>query len=675
MIISVDFETKSLVDIKKAGRSRYAEDDSTEIICMAFAINDGPPSLWLPGQPFPIPRVTFESARLRAWNAQFEIAIWKHCRPSDWPSTPASQWDDTLGDAAMCGFPLNLGKCSVAIGVETKLASGTRLINKLSKPKADGTFRKYEDFPEDFEEFYRYCKQDVVTERAVYNALPAHVTGTEDKIQRATWLSNDRGVPVDVTSVQIIQKRLDDHIESVDFAVQRLTKGHLDSARQKKKLLCHLDMNIRAVAEYLDTHDKLPLKVGDIPGMALDNLRGEETAKVLADWDISDYDRKLLTYQRDLNHASVAKFKKILLQLCSDGTIKDNIQYHGAGTGRDAARGFQLQNLPRNTEADPKQLLEFFYRFSAEALDLLFPVLETASTLIRPMIKAPRGKKLIVSDFGQIEARGVPWLCNEEDILQNFRDGIDPYIAQASGMYDVPLADVDKTQRQYGKLAILACGYQGSHKALTQFAEGYGLTIERKEAVKVVKQFRAARPKLVEAWAAFGAAAIRAVNDAGTPYQVPHCQKAVFQMQGEHLTLTLPSGRKLWYPYAEIKDVTVNYEDGETGEMRSFTSQSVTSMWVSSYTTKWERRGMSGGNFLQNWVQAVCRDLLMEAVLRLEESGYDIVGRVHDEVICLCPDTPMYSIDEVDRLMCGVPDWAKNFPIDSDGYESERYRK
>ena len=693
MIISIDFETRSLVDIKKAGARRYAEDPSTQILCMAWAIDDQPPEIWLPGQPFP--RLFTDYSKLHAWNCQFEIAIWKHCRPSDWPEAPARMWHDTMGDAAMCGFPLALAKAAKALGTSEKLDSGTRLITKLCKPKADGTFREYKDFPGDFEALYRYCKQDVVAERDVYNALPTHVAGFEDKIQRLTWLSNDRGVPVDVTAVQVIQKRLDEHIEHVDHAVQKLTNGHLDSARQKNKLLMHLNMNRRVSDEFMAARDfrvecglKNPrLKVGDIPGITLDNLRGEETAKVLESGDISDYDRELLGFQRDLNHASVAKFKKILLQLCEDGTVKDNIQYHGASTGRDAARGFQLQNLPRNTEANPEQLLKFFKCYDSVTLDMIFPVLETASTLIRPMIKAPLGKKFIVSDFGQIEARGVPWLCNEEDILQNFRDGIDPYVAQASGMYSVPLDQVDKTQRQYGKLAILAAGYQGGHSALTKFAEGYGLTIERKEAVKVIHKFRTARPKLVAAWPAFSDAAMCAIQDPGAPYQVANCKKAIFQMQGLHLTLTLPSGRGLWYPYADVREMVhtdedgleqpgIIYIDGGTGKESVFTGLSASSMWVSSYTTKWERRGMSGGNFLQNWVQAACRDLLMEALERVEDAGYAVVGRVHDELICLCPENdPAYSIEDLDRLMCIVPDWAEGFPIDSDGYESERYRK
>lgn len=292
------------------------------------------------------------------------------------------------------------------------------------------------------------------------------------------------------------------------------------------------------------------------------------------------------------------------------------------------------------------------------------------------MICAPAGMKLVVSDSGQIEARGTAWLVKEENILQDFRDGIDPYISQASAMYDIPMEEVTGIQRNYGKLAVLACGFQGSHKALTKFAEGYGLVIERKTAVQVVKKFRNSRPRLVAAWSAFGEAAILAINDAGTPYQVHGCQKAVFQMQGRHLTMELPSGRKLWYPYATVEVVTVRYEDGETGEMKSFQSQSMTSMWVDSMTHKWARRSMSGGNLLQNWVQATCRDIVLrEAVPRLEGMGYPIVARVHDEVICLCEDHPKYNVAEVDYALCVVPDWAEGLPLSAKGYESKRYRK
>lgn len=652
---------------------------------MAWAIDDKEPELWTPGQPFPSVLESALSpillpASFHAWNAQFEIEIWKHCSPSDWPGIPLEVWYDTMGDAAMCGFPLKLDKCSKALGVANKGAEGTQLINKLSKPKVDGTFWQYKDCPEDFEAMYEYCLQDVRVEREVFGALPAHVEGPEMELQKLTWLSNDRGVPIDVESVEVLQKRIAEHIEYVDHQFQKITEGLLDSPRQRDALLRHLEMNRVAASKHLDmraaraasglTNPRLLTK--DIPGITLDNLRGDETEKVLKEWSISSYDRKLIELQRDINHSSVAKFKKILVQLCKDRTVKDNVQYHGAATGRDAARGFQIQNLPRDTETNPEELLEWFYKYPASTLDLVFPVLEKASTLIRPMIQAPAGKKLVVSDFGQVEARGAAWTCKEDSILQNFREGIDPYEAQAANMYHVELDDVTKKQRNYGKLSVLACGYQGSHTALTKFAEGYGLTIERKEAAKVVGKFRQARPKLVAAWAAFADAALHAVEDAGTPYQVEGCQHAVFKMQGRHLTMELPSGRKLWYPYARTDQVTTNYIDADTGKEKSFTLKSVTAMHMKNV---WCRRGMSGGNFFQNYVQAICRDILMEAVVRVEEAGYPIVGRIHDEVICLCPDDPRYTITGLNRLMCIVPGWATDFPIAADGYESNRYRK
>lgn len=692
MIISVDFETRSLIDLPKAGLYRYAEDESTDILCMSWAIDDEEPQLWTPLQPFPKAFDEFYHAwdmdypvQLNAWNACFEIEIWEQVgvKKYGWPSAPQQMWHDTMGDAAMCSFPLRLGNCASAMGIdEQKDKSGTKLINLLSKPiKGTNKFRQYREFPEEFNKLYEYCRQDVRTEREVYNNLPAHVSGIEDEIQRETWATNKMGVPIDVIAVEAIQTKIEQEIAFLNGEMEGMTDGRVTSAGQRDRILCDLQMNNPAVADHLAEREmlkeigqKVPrFSAKNVPGIKLDCMKADVMVDVMRSWELTDYDRKLLKIYADNNHASVAKFKKMLLQMCFDNTIKGNLQYHGAGTGRDAARGVQLQNMPRATEKQPDLLLEWFYFHSYETLSMVFPVLETASTLIRPMIKAPQGMKLVVSDYGQVEARGGAWTAKEEDILQNFFDGIPIYESQAASMYGVAIELVTALQRQYGKLAVLACGYQGAHKALTKFAENYGLVIERKEAGKVVRAFREARPKLVKAWAAFQAAAIEAVNNPGRAVQVDNCQHAVLQMNGPHLTMELPSGRKLWYPEAECRDIIVKYEDEETGLMKTFKSYSVT--FKKLVGTHWLRGGISGGNLFQNYTQAICRDLIMEASLRASKRGYKVIGRIHDELITLVPNDSRYSIEDLNKIMEEVPEWAEGFPIEAAGYESQRYRK
>ena len=296
---------------------------------MAWMPEGGEPALWLPGQPFPKKLHQFvrdEYSIFCAWNAQFEIQIWNRVGTRHgFPEIPADRWHDTMGDAAMCGFPLALDQAAQALGAsEQKDARGKRLINKLSKPKPGGDFWTYAEAREDYLALYEYCLQDVRVESDLYWRVPDHVRGKEDTIQRLTWLTNDRGVPVDVTSVGIIKQRLDEHTEYLDHVVQRFTDGALDSARQRDKLLFHLEMNREVASKAVWMHEvkkDAGLKPGrlfpsKIKGMKLSNLQGETVEELLKDGDVSDYDRFLLECYQDINHASVAKFKKILLQLC-----------------------------------------------------------------------------------------------------------------------------------------------------------------------------------------------------------------------------------------------------------------------------------------------------------------------------------------------------------------------
>ena len=657
-ILTLDFETRSRVNIKKSGVHRYAMDPSTDALCLGYGVNEDEPELWVPGRPLPsmiANMIRDPNVQFRAWNAPFEIAIWFYIMVMryGWPELPLERWGDTMCDAAYCGFPLKLEKCGPALGVPVlKSAAGTRLINKCSKPQKNGVFLEYNNDPRTFQALYEYCLQDVRAEAAIFNALPDHVHNhpREERIQFLTWKMNQRGLPIDLPTVHTIVAVVDEYVQQLDERVQELTEGRLNSARQRDALLEELSITL--------------------PNLQKETV--ENTLKAAA-YLLTEYDEELLTIRSEINHAAVAKFKRILQQVCIDDTVKDNIQYHAASTGRDGGRGYQMQNLVRGTADKPEEQIYMFNTWSIDDLDLVAPVLTQASLLVRPVIKAPNDKKLIVGDLSQVEARGTAWTAMEEDILNDFRAGIDPYISQASKMYSVDMALVSPLQRQYGKLATLACGYQGSHKALTDFAALYGLELERKEAADVVRKFRNSRPKLVQAWYNWAEASIAAVEDAGTPYKVQECPYAMFQMKGEQLTLRLPNGKLLWYPYAKVESVTVRYEDPETGKIKTFKTRAVTCMKLRK--NQWIRMGISGGNFFQNFVQAICREIIMDGVIRCEEANYPVIGRVHDEVICLVDDTPDWTAEHVNSMLTVVPEWAVGFPLKAKTTEERRYGK
>ena len=647
--VGLDIETRSLCDLAKRGLHNYAVDPSTELLCFCWGEHGATPDIWTPNDRAAVDRFNTLAADpdvfFTAWNAQFEIENWKfQAHKHGLLELPEERWICTQGVAASRALPLALGKCAVALGMrqdKQKSTRGTRLINLLSKP-IKGTAEFRED-PELSEELYDYCAQDVVAESAIYLEL-GHTHGKmEDLIQRLTWKVNKTGIPVDILSVTGILKRYKEFAAHIDAKTYDLTERRVKSPRQRDAFMAELDVPLR-------------------------NLRKGTVERVLERKTLSRRDRTLLEFRLGASSSSTSKYKKILELAGSDERVRGTLQYHGAATGRDGGRGIQPQNLPGGTPEDP----------CAEIKRLLHgPIDDNFNTrmshLTRAMIKAPSGYKFLVSDYSQIEARGVPWLCNEEEVLSEVRKGVDPYKAAAAVMYEVTIDEVTKVQRKYGKIAVLACGYQGSHASLTRFAEMYGLSITRQEAAEIVDRFRARRPKLVAAWENFGKAAIHAYYNPLTPVQVPGCRTAVFLFDGANLSMRLPSGRAIWYPQVSIGPATINYVDKVDGTRKSFQTKAV--YHAKQVNNQWVRRDMSGGNFLQNWVQGACRDVMMWRTPELEKRGYHIIIRVHDEVVTLVPDTPEYTIEELNALLTVNPPWAEGLPLAADGYEAYRYKK
>jgi DNA polymerase len=647
--IGVDIETRSLCDLPKRGLHNYAADPSTDMLCFCWGAHGNPPDTWTPNDHAAAERFNALAADpdvfFTAWNAQFEIENWKfQAYKHGLLELPENRWICTQGIAASRALPLALGKCAVALGMpqdKQKSTRGTRLINLLSKPIKGTT-----EFREDLElsaELYDYCVQDVVTESAIFLGLGYVHDKMEDLIQRLTWKVNKTGIPVDILSVTGILKRYKEFADHIDARTYDLTERRVKSPRQRAALIEELDAPLR-------------------------DLKKETVERALNRKILSHRDRTLLEFRQGASSSSTSKYKKILELAGSDERVRGTLQYHGAATGRDGGRGIQPQNLPGGTPEDP----------CAEIKHLLHDHIDDnfntrMSHLTRSMIKAPSGYKFLVSDYSQIEARGVPWLCKEEEVLSEVRKGVDPYKAAAAVMYEVTIDEVTKVQRKYGKIAVLACGYQGSHVSLTRFAEMYGLSTTRQEAAKIVDQFRARRPKLVAAWENFGKAAVHAYYNPLTPVQVPACRTAVFLFDGANLSMRLPSGRAIWYPQVSIGPATINYVDKIDGLRKSFQTEAV--YHAKQVNNQWVRRDMSGGNFLQNWVQGACRDVMMWRTPALEKRGYHIIIRVHDEVVTLVPDTPEYTLEELNALLTVNPPWAEGLPLASDGYEAYRYKK
>lgn len=655
LILNIDFETRSKIDLIKAGEYRYAEDKSTKVLCVSWAIGDEEPRLWIDGQPPPhdifkyIGKIPFS-----AFNAEFEITIWKEVcvKRMYWPEIPDGNWIDTATDARALGLPGNLEGCALALNViHKKDPIGKKLIQKLCKPissgKNKGHFREKDDFHEDYINLYNYCKQDVRVEREIRKVLP--YKATEDKKERKFWLNtikmNRRGLPIDVTTALSIQDMITDKRQLLDNQVMRITDGKLKSSRQREKLRLYLNENFS-------------FDLQDMQNVTIENL---------LDQDIPQSARDLLQNRRDMNHPSVAKIKKAFTQLCLDNTVKGCYIHSGAGTGRYTASGFQPQNFPRLSTPFEKTAIEAINQLKLEDVELLFgDALHLFSSLLRAMIHAPHGYKFLNSDLSQIEARMTAWIAMEISILDAYKNGLDAYRVIAAEMYNVIYENVTGSQRQAGKTAVLACGFGGSVKALLGMAAKYGITFTEDEAIRIVDAFREARPKLVNSWYAFGDAAKEAILNPGYRINVKTNPTFAFKMEGNFLFLMMPNGRNIYFPFPEWRPWTTPWDEEK---------YQVTYMWMSTYTRKWERRSSTGASLFQSAVQGLSRDILMEAHARLEASGYPIMMTVHDELMSMVPDDNRYNKDHFSRVFVQNPEWCLDLPLACDTWEGYRYKK
>lgn len=286
----------------------------------------------------------------------------------------------------------------------------------------------------------------------------------------------------------------------------------------------------------------------------------------------------------------------------------------------------------------------------------------TAGAVTRSMLMARDGHDLVVADYSAIEGRGLAWLAGEDWVLDAYRDGKDMYIMSASKILGVPESSITKDQRQSpGKISELACGYQGGAGAVRKFNGGEGLTDEE-ILDQIVRPWREARPAITAFWRGLEEACMSAVREPG---RIFGCRGVGYRVQDGFLMCRLPSGRLLYYYDPIVMPMKTSWGD---------TKECVTYMTVDSMTKKWVRTNTYGGKLAENVTQAVCRDLMAEAMVRVEANGYPIVLTVHDELVCEVPEG-FGSVEDFCAIMCEAPKWAEGFPIKAEGWRGRRYRK
>ncbi|MEI6781257.1 MAG: DNA polymerase, partial [Verrucomicrobiota bacterium] len=389
--------------------------------------------------------------------------------------------------------------------------------------------------------------------------------------------------------------------------------------------------------------------------------------------------RKALELRKEAARSSTAKLLAMQDRASADSRVRGIHQYHGASTGRWAGRGVQPQNLPRPRPGiKPRDVHDMIGMLkNPELLDMSYgPIMDAMADCVRGMIVPEPGHDLIAVDFSAIEARVLAWLAGEERVLDIFRTHGRIYEAAAAGIYHCDMKEVTKDQRQIGKVAVLALGYGGGVGAFQSMARNYNITIKDIEADDIKRAWRLANPAIVKYWWALERAGMDAVTQGGTHTAGPVGRQVAFKKVGSFLWCRLPSGRVLCYPYPEVRALlTPNGSERDSLTYMTVVSNIKAKLIEDPASSgTWKRVATYGGSLAENVTQAVARDLLASAMLRLAEHDAKIVLHCHDEVVIEAPICS-WSVSEVEALMAEAPAWATGLPLAAEGWRGTRYRK
>lgn len=660
--LSIDIETKSSVDIGKAGLYRYAQSEDFEVLLFAYQMDDGEVELVDLAQGEQIP----ENVQLmlkdvavvkHAYNAAFE---W-YCLNRAGYETPLEQWRCTMIHGLYCGYTAGLDATGKAIGLpqdKQKLTTGKALIRyfcvpcKPTKSNGNRTWNLPRHAPEKWELFKGYCKQDVVTEHAILKRLNYFpVPEEEQELWQQDIRMNAFGVRVDS---KLIEGALTiDGVSSAELTEEAINITGLQNPNSTAQLKVWVEKELS---------DSLEADV-ELPG-----LRKEDVSMLLERNDLSKEIRRVLEIRQQLGKTSIKKYVAMETAKGADERVRGLTQYYGANrTGRWAGRLVQLQNLPRNYLKTLDYARQLVKEKNYDGIRFLYGnVPDTLSQLIRTAFIPSKGHKFVVADFSAIEARVIAWLAGEQWVNEVFATHGKIYEATASQMFHVPIEKIVKgnpeySLRQKGKVATLALGYQGGTAALIAMG-ALNMGLAEEELPDIVQRWRNANPRIRDLWYAVEQAALTTMQTA----QPQGINGLIFRYEGElmygqsFLTVQLPSGRKLFYPKPFLKE-------------NQFGKMAIHYYTVGQQTKKWEVASTYGGKMTENIVQAIARDCLAETLRRIEQLGLQVVFHVHDEVII---DAPMeVTAEQICDLMAEPISWAPGLLLKGAGFESSYYMK
>ena len=658
MKLFIDTEVYSTIPIK-FGTYRYAQ--GSELLLVSYAVDTDVVKVWDCSDPMPqdLGDAIREADEIWAHNAQFDRVVIRH---SLGDIVAPHKWRCMMVRAYSASLPGSLDKLCEIMQVPVDLAkqNGKALIKKFCIPQANGTRLTKVQLPSEWEQFKTYAKNDIEAIRVLDKRIPVRNFELELPIWHLDQVINQRGFYIDVDLVQSAIRTVAANKQAFDEEMKALTG--VENTRKRAEIL-----------EFIAAVYK-PIK----------DLSASTLEKLLTDEEVPEGVKEIVRVRKLSSMSSVLKYAK--LAECATGSyMRGTLQYNGAArTGRWAARLFQPHNLPRG-KIDPNTIEHLVSGVKTGAVKDM----TTLSSLLRSVIIAKPGHKLVVSDLSNIEGRMLAWLAEEEWKVKAFRDfdegkGEDIYKLSYARTFNKDVQKVTKDERQIGKIQELALGYGGGVGAFVTFAKAYNLSLELPAQVplyiseearaafhrsdkkfglsesayiacdSIKRLWRLSHPKVSKLWYGLQEACISAVYNPGNVYQ---CGRLRVEALKAWLYILLPSGRRLFYFNPKIIDDSLTY------------------LGMNQYTRKFERIDTYGGKLVENCVQALSGHILKDSLHRIEDSGYPIVLTVHDEVITMPEDRSFYTAESLSCLLALAPEWAEDLPLQAKGFEAYRYRK
>jgi DNA polymerase bacteriophage-type len=645
----IDFETRSRCDLKAKGVYNYAQDASTEVLCMSYAFDDGEVQTWLPSQEFPA-AVRNHTGLIYAHNAAFERLIFWYVLQINFK---LEQFYCTAAQARANCAPGSLEDVGRFAGADMrKDHRGSQLIRLLSVPQANGQFREDADL---MAEMIQYCEQDVKAMRAISQALRP-MSDDELADYHVNERINDRGILIDVPLCHAAVQYAGAEMAEIQQIVAEVTEGEITSVRspkmrewvlervgpEAKKLMWtgekySIDKSVRANLLAMEDPDEIPPAVADVIQCA-----------------------------DDLWASSVAKFSRLAsLADEEDARVRGAFVFAGgSATGRASSYGAQVHNLPRKSAKDPEAVRTAMVRGHAIVPRFEKRITDVLKKMLRPAIVAAPGNVLIAYDWSAIEGRVHPWLSNcpaGEEKLNVFRSGLDPYIVNAAATFRLPYEHIKaeheqgrSDMRQIGKVQELALGFLGGAGAFEVFARVYGVRLSDAEVKRAVDGWRRANPWAQAHGQQLENAYLRAMRNKGHEFKAG---RVVYLFDGQTLWYALPSGRVLCYPNAKFDD------EGNVTYTKA--------AWKPAADAKeWPRARLWRGLACENVTQAAAHDVLRCSLRQLD----GVVAHVHDEIVVECPASDAEAVAaHMHQIMCSAPEWATGLPLAAEGVTTARY--